>query len=141
MGTCGEGSDSSCKRKRRNQVGGEEGTCVGLARLRGFVFYPEGSAVWPQYWLCAVCAVGRVGCCVWGVPCGGKHIIIICGEGSDSFCKSIQEDAGGGERMIPVGRVPDSSCKQRRADTGWGGWRGPIINVCIHIYICILLQT
>ena len=28
-------------------------------------------------WLCAVCAVGRVGCCVGGgVPCGGKHIII-----------------------------------------------------------------
>jgi len=35
------------------------------------------SAVWPQCWLCAVCAVGRAGCCVaGGVPCGGKHIII-----------------------------------------------------------------
>ena len=33
--------------------------------------------MWPQCWLCAVCAVGRVGCCVGGVPCGGKHIIII----------------------------------------------------------------
>jgi len=44
--------------------------------MRGFVFYPEGSAVWPQCWLCAVCAVSRVGCCVWGGgPCGGKHII------------------------------------------------------------------
>jgi len=29
-------------------------------------FYPGGSAVWPQCWLCAVCAVGRVGCCVGG---------------------------------------------------------------------------
>jgi len=35
--------------------------------LQGFVFYPGGSAVWPQCWLCAVCAVGRVGCRV----CGG----------------------------------------------------------------------
>jgi len=34
--------------------------------------------VWPQCWLCAVCAVGHVGCIVGGggVPCGGKHIII-----------------------------------------------------------------
>ena len=33
--------------------------------------------MWPQCWPCAVCAVGRVGCCVGGgVPCGGKHIII-----------------------------------------------------------------
>jgi len=48
----------------------------GPARLRGFVFYPRGSAMWPQCWLCAVCAVGRVGCCVsGGISCGGKHII------------------------------------------------------------------
>jgi len=49
------------------------------ARLQWFVFYPGGSAMWPQCWLCAVCAVGRVGCCVGGggVPCGGKHIIIV----------------------------------------------------------------
>ena len=41
------------------------------------VFCPGGSAVWPQCWLCAVCAVGHVGCCVGGgVPCGGKHIIL-----------------------------------------------------------------
>jgi len=33
---------------------------------RGIIFYPGGSAVWPQCWLCAVCAVGRVGCCVGG---------------------------------------------------------------------------
>ena len=33
---------------------------------RGIVFYPGGSAVWPQCWLCAVCAVGRVSCCVGG---------------------------------------------------------------------------
>jgi len=46
-------------------------------RLRGFVFCPGGSAVWLQCWLCAVCAVGHIGCCVGGgVPCGGKHIII-----------------------------------------------------------------
>ena len=33
--------------------------------------------MWPQCWLCAVCAVGHGGCCVGGrVPCGGKHIII-----------------------------------------------------------------
>ena len=43
-----------------------------------FVFYPERSAVWPQCWLRAVCAVDRVGCCVGGgVSCGGKHLIII----------------------------------------------------------------
>jgi len=43
-----------------------------------FVFCPVGSAMWPQCWLCAVYAVGHVGCCVGGggVPCGGKHIII-----------------------------------------------------------------
>jgi len=29
-------------------------------------FCPGGSAVWPQCWLCAVCAVGHVGCCVRG---------------------------------------------------------------------------
>jgi len=40
----------------------EWGRCV----CRGIVFYPEGSAVWRQCWLCAVCAVGRVGCCVGG---------------------------------------------------------------------------
>jgi len=33
---------------------------------RGIVFYPGGSAVWPQCWLCAVFAVGRAGCCVGG---------------------------------------------------------------------------
>ena len=51
---------------------------MGSARLRGFVFCPGGSAVWPQWWLCAVCAVGHVGCCVGGggVTCGGKHIIL-----------------------------------------------------------------
>jgi len=41
--------------------------------LRGFVFYPGGSAVWPQCWLCAVCAMSRVGCCVGeggGYPVG-----------------------------------------------------------------------
>jgi len=32
----------------------------------GFVFCPWGSAVWPQCWLCAVCAVGHIGCCVGG---------------------------------------------------------------------------
>jgi len=31
--------------------------------LRGFVFCPGGSAVWPQCWLCAV---GHIGCCVGG---------------------------------------------------------------------------
>jgi len=30
------------------------------------VFCPGGSAVWPQCWLCAVCAVGHVGCCGGG---------------------------------------------------------------------------
>jgi len=35
-----------------------------LINRRFFAFYPGGSAVWPQCWLCAVCAVGRVGCCV-----------------------------------------------------------------------------
>ena len=39
---------------------------LGSARLRGFVFCPGGSAVWPQCWLCAVCAVGHIGCCVGG---------------------------------------------------------------------------
>jgi len=33
---------------------------------RGIVFYPGGSAVWRQCWLCAGCAVGRAGCCVGG---------------------------------------------------------------------------
>jgi len=49
-------------------------------RLRGFIFYPGGSAVWPQCWLCAVCAalwaVSAAVCGGGGVPCGGKHIII-----------------------------------------------------------------
>jgi len=55
----------------------------GSKRLRGIVFCPGGSAVWPQCWLCAVRAVGvgHGSCCVGGggggVPCGGKHIIII----------------------------------------------------------------
>jgi len=41
------------------------------------VFSSTLGVVWPQCWLCAVCAVGRAGCCVGGgVPCGGKHIII-----------------------------------------------------------------
>jgi len=35
-------------------------------RLRGFVFCPGGSAVWPECWLCDVCAVGHIGCCVGG---------------------------------------------------------------------------
>ena len=35
-------------------------------RLRGFVFCPGGSAVWLQCWLCAVCAVGHISCCVGG---------------------------------------------------------------------------
>jgi len=49
----------------------------------GFVFCPGGSAVWPQCWLCAVCAVGHVGCCVCGgAPCGGKHIGLTPGPGS-----------------------------------------------------------
>ena len=39
---------------------------MGSARLQGFVSYPGGSAVWPQCWLCAVCALGHVGCCVGG---------------------------------------------------------------------------
>ena len=53
---------------------------MGSARLRGVVFCPGGSALWPQCWLWAVCAVGHVGCCVCvegGVTCGGKHIIIL----------------------------------------------------------------
>ena len=37
-----------------------------VLRLWGFVFGPGGSAVWPQCWLCAECAVGHVGCCVGG---------------------------------------------------------------------------
>jgi len=40
---------------------------VGPARLRGFVFYPGGSAVWPQCWLCALCAVSAAA----GVGGGG----------------------------------------------------------------------
>jgi len=36
----------------------------GVGASAGFVFCPEGSAVWPQCWLCAVYAVGHVGC--WG---------------------------------------------------------------------------
>ena len=36
----------------------------GVGASAGSVFYPGGSAVWPQCWLCAVCAVGNVGCCV-----------------------------------------------------------------------------
>jgi len=49
-----------------------------VAQLRGFVFCPGGSTVWPQCGLCAVCAVGHVGCCIGGgeVPYGGKHIIL-----------------------------------------------------------------
>jgi len=39
------------------------GGCMSYS-TRLFVFCPAGSAVWPQYWLCAVCAVGHVGCCV-----------------------------------------------------------------------------
>jgi len=48
---------------------------VGPARLLFFFFYPGGSAVWPQCWLCALSAVLAA---VWGgIPCGGKRIIII----------------------------------------------------------------
>jgi len=53
--------------------------CGGVSSALG------GSAVWPQCWLCAVCAVGHVGCCVegGGVPCGGKHIIRVKPESFD----------------------------------------------------------
>ena len=66
-------------RRYRRGGGREQPGCTRLAgeqKTWGFVFCPGGSAVWPQCWLCAVCAVGHVGCCVGGgVPCGGKHII------------------------------------------------------------------
>ena len=36
-----------------------------------YIYIPGGSAVWPQCWLCAVRAVGRIGCCVGeGYPVG-----------------------------------------------------------------------
>ena len=37
---------------------------VRLREKSGVCLMPWGSAVWPQCWLCAACAVGRVGCCV-----------------------------------------------------------------------------
>jgi len=40
----------------------EWGRCV----CRGLSSALWGSAVWPQCWLCAVCAVGHIGCCVGG---------------------------------------------------------------------------
>jgi len=45
----------------------------GSKRLRGIVFCPGGSAVWPQCWLCAVRAVGvgHGSCCVGGGGGGG----------------------------------------------------------------------
>jgi len=36
----------------------------------GLTLLPGGSAVWPQCWLCAVRAVGHVGCCVGGTLWG-----------------------------------------------------------------------
>ena len=69
----GTAADRVCARQRARH----KGAGVGSERLRRLVFYPGGNAVWPQCWLCAVCAVGHVGCCVGGgVPYGGKHIII-----------------------------------------------------------------
>jgi len=62
-----------------------ETPCTGGGR---FIFYPGGSAVWPQCWLCAVCAVGRVGCCVGG---GGPVGVSISSK-SESPCTG-----GGGE--------------------------------------------
>jgi len=53
---------------------------VGSAQICGGLSYVlGGNAVSPQCWLCAVCAVGHVGCCVeggGGGGCGGRHIII-----------------------------------------------------------------
>jgi len=43
---------------------------------RGIFFYPGGGAVWPQCWLCAVCAMGRADCCLGGGTLWGKHIIM-----------------------------------------------------------------
>jgi len=48
---------------------------------------PGVSAMWPQCWLCAVCAVCHAGCCVrvgWGGggdPGGGRRIILGPGAG------------------------------------------------------------
>jgi len=80
------------------QVGSADGFPLLLANtvsmhihfMQWFIFYPGCSAVWPQCWLCAVCAVGHVGCCVrggWAVPCGGKQITIV----SDRWIESQRE--------------------------------------------------
>ena len=62
------------ERGEHRQVEWGRRVCGGLSSTLG------GSEMWPQCWLCAVCAVGRAGCCGGGggVPCGGKHIIILC---------------------------------------------------------------
>jgi len=44
----------------------EIGGRIGASASAGVCLLPWGSAVWPQCWLCDVCAVGHVGCCVGG---------------------------------------------------------------------------
>ena len=43
---------------RLSGVGASAGVCL--------LPWPGGSAVWLQCWLCAMCAVGHIGCCVGG---------------------------------------------------------------------------
>jgi len=48
------------------------------ASVRGFVFSPGwagGNGVWSQCWLCAVCAVSRVSCCVGGVSINQSKVL------------------------------------------------------------------
>jgi len=96
--------------------------CVGPARLRGVVFYPGGSAVWPQCWMCAVCAVGRVGCCV-----GGGYPM---GVSISSSCALFRPGGSGSATLnaVPVvrwrGAVPAAVCRWGlcpRCVLVWGG--------------------
>ena len=70
----------------------------GPARLRGFVFDPGCSAVWPQCWLCAVCAMGCVGCSV-----GGDYPV---GVSISSTTHTMRVDPVATRRAASRGSVP-----------------------------------
>jgi len=95
---------------------------VGSVRLRGFVFCPGGSAVWPQCWLCAVCAVGHIGCCVGGeypvgVSISSPHRPTVlstwCAVGRAGCCVGGGVPCGGKHIIIAGPGCPDTSREGR----------------------------
>jgi len=58
---CADPGSGPSERGEHRRIEWDRRVCRGLSSTSG------GSAVWPQCWLCAVCPVGRAGCCV----CGG----------------------------------------------------------------------